>query len=93
MDSARRLVDCLRRWRNEFGWDLAETALRESEGVLKRIEDALPRHTPVGMVEDSFWDNPFLQYQGFGWQGQPEEIFPGVFSELNADGMVFDVGS
>ncbi|KAI1615843.1 hypothetical protein EDD36DRAFT_451570 [Exophiala viscosa] len=51
MTSARTLVDCLKRHHEENHWDLAETAVSQSESVLKRIEDALPRtpnaRTPV----------------------------------------------
>lgn len=101
MQSARTLVDCLRRYKDEYNWDMAETALAQSETVLKRIEDALPR-TPSMMhqttqvaqqtstIDDAFWDNPMLQFPGFGWQGQPEELFPGVFSDLNADSILFE---
>jgi hypothetical protein len=101
--SARSLVDCLRRFKDENNWDLAETALRQSETVLKRIDDALPR-TPQAMpqimatpttaqaqqVDENFWENPALQYQGFGWQGQPEELFPGIFADFIADTALFE---
>lgn len=99
MTSARTLVDCLRRYKHEYNWDMAETALTQSETILKRIEDGLMRKTPAMMpqtpettptIDDTFWDNPMLQYQGFGWQGQPEELFPGVFSDLNADPTLFE---
>ncbi|EXJ91924.1 hypothetical protein A1O3_00474 [Capronia epimyces CBS 606.96] len=43
MHLARTLVDCLRRYHDEYQWDLAETALPQCETFLKRIEDALPR--------------------------------------------------
>ncbi|KAK5557715.1 hypothetical protein LTR46_003893 [Exophiala xenobiotica] len=46
MASARILVDCLKRYHEEYRWDLAEAGLSQSESVLKRIEDALPR-TPI----------------------------------------------
>jgi hypothetical protein len=46
MSSARTLVDCLRKHHEENHWDLAETALAQSETVLKRIEDSLPK-TPM----------------------------------------------
>jgi len=46
MSSARTLVDCLRKHHEENHWDLAETALSQSETVLKRIEDSLPK-TPM----------------------------------------------
>jgi hypothetical protein len=52
MTSARTLVDCLRRFHEEFQWDLAETALSPSETVLKRIEDALPK-TPMSRTPQS----------------------------------------
>lgn len=47
MSSARTLVDCLRKFHEEHQWDLAETALSQSETVLKRIEDSIPK-TPIG---------------------------------------------
>ncbi|KAK6375678.1 hypothetical protein LTS17_007500 [Exophiala oligosperma] len=47
MASARSLVDCLKRFHEEDKWDLAETALSQSESILKRIEDALPRSSPM----------------------------------------------
>ena len=34
---ARTLVDCLRRFKDEHNWDLAETALAQSENVLRPI--------------------------------------------------------
>jgi hypothetical protein len=46
MASARTLVDCLKRYHQDHRWDLAEAALSQSETVLKRIEDSLPR-TPL----------------------------------------------
>ena len=46
MTSARSLVDSLRKFHDEESWDLAETCLSQSETVLKRIEDSLPR-TPL----------------------------------------------
>lgn len=46
MASARTLVDCLRRYREEDQWDLAETCLSQSEPILKKIED-LPITTDV----------------------------------------------
>jgi hypothetical protein len=42
MTSARTLVDCLRRFHEDYAWDMAETALSSSETVLKRVEEALP---------------------------------------------------
>lgn len=101
MESARILVDCLKRYKEEFNWDLAEIALSQSEAVLKPIEDALARRGGMGMhqtaspmnlgtgIDDSFWDNPLLQYQGFGWE-QPEELFPGLFSDLSAESTLFE---
>lgn len=161
MSSARTLVDCLRRYKDEYNWDMAETALVQSESILKRIEDALRKRTtpptsrtnsstvngtgtatasastvppatststssstttststpipratsqpantatttPNGtattttnatttaIIDDTFWDNPMLQYPGFGWSGQPEELFPGLFSDFSADAVVFE---
>lgn len=46
MTSARTLVDRLRTFHEQEKWDLAETALSQSEMVLKRIEDSLPQ-TPL----------------------------------------------
>ncbi|EXJ93717.1 hypothetical protein A1O1_02110 [Capronia coronata CBS 617.96] len=46
MTSARTLVDYLRKYHEHDHWDLAETALSQSETVLKRVEDSLPR-TPL----------------------------------------------
>ncbi|KIX99519.1 uncharacterized protein Z520_05095 [Fonsecaea multimorphosa CBS 102226] len=48
MGSARTLVDGLRKFHDEHQWDLAETALSQSETVLKRIEDSLPKAPIVG---------------------------------------------
>lgn len=101
MASARTLVDCLRRFKDEQNWDLAEIALAQSENVLKPIEEALAKRAAANMqaqhmshsspgAEDAFWDNPLLQYPGFGWSGQPEELFPNVFSDLNADPTLFE---
>lgn len=99
MTSARTMVDCLRRYKDEYNWDMAETALAQSETILKRIEDGLTRRgptmtpqasQPARTIDDTFWDNPMLQYPGFGWHGQPEELFPGVFSDLNADPTLFE---
>lgn len=102
MSSARTLVDCLRRYKDEYGWDMAETALIQSEAILRRIEDALTKKSPPTAapmpqkshatltIDDTFWDNPMLQYPGFGWQGQPEDLFPGVFSDFSADSAVFE---
>lgn len=102
MDSARILVDCLKKYKEELNWDLAEVALSQSEAVLKPIEDALARRGGMGMpqatppmqlgggIDDSFWDHPLLQYQGFGWEGQPEELFPGLFSDLSAEPTLFE---
>ena len=42
MSSARTLVDCLRKYHEAYKWDLAGTALSQSETVLKRIEDSIP---------------------------------------------------
>lgn len=98
MSSARTIVDCLRRYKDEYNWDMAETALAQSESILKRIEDALTKRTTppttaatpqsphaAPTIDDAFWDNPMLQYPGFGWQGQPEELFPGVFADFSAE--------
>lgn len=101
MASARILVDCLRQFKDKSNWDLAEMALAQSETVLKTIEDALLKRAAHEMqmsplpdtstsVDDAFWNNPMLQYPGFGWSGQPEELFPGVFSDLNADPTLFE---
>lgn len=112
MSSARTLVDCLRRYKDEYNWDMAETALAQSETILKRIEDALTKRSPstgaanmaaaqtpqqqqqvsdtAPVIDDTFWDNPMLQYPGFGWEGQPEELFPGVFSDFSAESVVFE---
>ena len=46
MSSARTLVDCLHKFLDDHAWDLAETALAQSETVLKRIEDSIPK-TPM----------------------------------------------
>ncbi|CAH0019159.1 unnamed protein product [Clonostachys rhizophaga] len=43
MMGARTLVDSLHRHRNENDWDLSELCLSQSEAVLKRMEEALPR--------------------------------------------------
>ncbi|EHY55049.1 uncharacterized protein HMPREF1120_03205 [Exophiala dermatitidis NIH/UT8656] len=43
MASARTLVNCLAKYHHDYHWDMAETALTQSEGLLKRVEDALPR--------------------------------------------------
>ncbi|KAK5101196.1 hypothetical protein LTS08_004802 [Lithohypha guttulata] len=100
MTSARTLVDCLRRFKDENNWDLAETALTQCEPILRTIEDALVRKSPTTQpqnidqtsigVDDAFWDNPMLQYPGFGWSGQPEQLFPGLFSDLYADPALFE---
>ena len=103
MASARALVDCLRRYRDEYNWDMAETALAESERVLKRVEDVLPyiistvqqenRASPIlstGQVDGNIWNDSALQYQGSVGQDQLEELFPGIFSSYTADTISFE---
>ena len=101
MSSARTLVDRLRKYKDEHNWDMAEAALNQSESILKRIEDGLTSG-PTSMtqqpqvyqtspaIDDTFWEHPNLLYPGFGWQAPPEELFPGVFSDLNADSVLFE---
>ncbi|KAL8784236.1 MAG: hypothetical protein Q9195_009115 [Heterodermia aff. obscurata] len=82
MVSARQLVDRLRKYKSEDGWDLAGTSLFESETMLRRIEQALSRYQKMqhheisagtesqdtfdDSVGDQFWDNPALEQEGFG---------------------------
>jgi len=86
MASARTLVDCLRKYHEEDQWDLAETALGQSESILKRIEDAWPRtpimrteNTPSANHEDrmdpgysdgNFLDEPLQEDAFMAYQGQ-----------------------
>jgi len=81
MENARRIVDCLRRYKSEYNWDMAEPTLSQSEAVLRRIEQALPRMNLTAHHEsveetaqrihpqemwDQFWENPALQSEYFG---------------------------
>ena len=52
MNSARLLVDFLRKAKEEHDWDLSEECLTTSEPVLKRIENALSK--------TKFANNPYV---------------------------------
>lgn len=82
MFSARTLVDCLKKYYEEYQWDLAETALPQSETVLKRIEDALPM-TPMArtpMMPDLTMGSDPMDTRGYMDENMlgdplPEEAF------------------
>ncbi|OCT45768.1 putative C6 transcription factor [Cladophialophora carrionii] len=83
MSSARTLVDCLRKHHEEHQWDLAETALAQSETVLKRIEESLPK-TPMARTPNEntiSMHHDHMDTRGYGGEDHhlgdplPEEAF------------------
>lgn len=93
MTSARQLVNFLRKAKEESGWDMADSSLRPSESILRRIEEALPRTPPLTsrtnstdaqMPNSEYLTDPTVldQNMGNGWQMSIEELFPEIFSDF-----------